>query len=170
MQLSNLLPSRSGGPGPTQGASNTNQEKLGRLYGVWKTQPAHTRSEQHIHRCHTNRESSREKLSPKTIRDTSRLQPALTKKDFLPFGDVECMESQAVVCIGSAVVWVPHRESFRGELRHGWAGTPHRHTVALPAKRPDQKHSSCPLNPAEQEEQKPVQQRYSGAPSRATGK
>ena len=48
------------GPGPTQGNHQPNLERLRRIYSLGEL--GYTHSEQHVHICSANQESSRKKL------------------------------------------------------------------------------------------------------------
>ena len=59
------------------------------------------------------------------------LWPALTEKDILPFGEVECAESGQWL---TATVGVPHRHFFKDRNRDVAEQRTRLHTVALPTE------------------------------------
>ena len=81
---------------PAQGTPNPNRERLGRIYGVQETWAACTQLAACPWLKRQLGESRREILAHKTVGVTCRLWPALTEKNFLYFGEVECMEIQGV--------------------------------------------------------------------------
>ena len=92
-KFSSSLLSQGGVSSPTQGILNLIGRDLGGYTESGRLR-LHTHSEQHVHNCSTNQESSREIQSP--VRGTKRLWPALTKRDFLLWGVVEYAEYRAV--------------------------------------------------------------------------
>lgn len=61
----------------------------------------HTNREQHTHTCSTNQESSRKKFYLLKLPEAPAVCSTVTEKDFLPFGEVELVEHQAMTQSGS---------------------------------------------------------------------
>ena len=147
VQLGGRCLSWSEGPGTARGTLNPNQESLGRIYGVWETRAAHTQWAACPWLQHQLGESRWEFLAPMTLRGTRRLWSALTNKDCLPFGEVKCVENQAVAwsCSVGAT-----RGLFYKRGVQVWLSREPKHPCSCPANK-QARFSLCPLNPAGQD-------------------